>query len=51
MKWLTVFLCYAADAILVKPKGRLDINRRQDHRQDRHRGLDALRLALGGAGI
>ena len=26
MKWLTAFLCYAADAILVKPKGRLDIN-------------------------
>jgi hypothetical protein len=26
MKWLTAFSCYAADAILVKPKGRLDIN-------------------------
>jgi hypothetical protein len=26
MKWLTAFSCYAADAILVKPKRRLDIN-------------------------
>ena len=26
MKWLTAFSCYAADAILFKPKGRLDIN-------------------------
>ena len=26
MKRPTVFLCYAADAILVKPEGRLDIN-------------------------
>jgi len=26
MKWLTAFSCYAVDAILVKPKGRLDIN-------------------------
>ena len=26
MKWLTAFSCYAADAILVKPKERIDIN-------------------------
>ena len=26
MKWLTAFSCYAADAISVKPKRRLDIN-------------------------
>ena len=26
MKWLTAFSCYAADAMLVKPKRGLDIN-------------------------